>query len=182
MKYDRKMIMKRAWQIKNTNSEYIFGECLRMAWAETKAPKKVSTKRVINRTIPYSTYKNGAEWCETAGVCIKKGEYNKEDKTIDITINTKAYFLKDSKAMEIEENELKKLVKKFVDTEDEKIIFICEMREKAVKMGVGNANLFSFFYIGTDKEMEQYMKNCSKKDKEQCAVIKKLKEEYFVIG
>lgn len=113
---------------------------------------------------------------------LKKGEYNKEDKTIDIVIKTKPYFLKDSDAMGIEKEELNKLAAKFVNTEDKKVIFIFEMREKAVKMGVGNANLFSFFYIGTEKEMEQYMVNCSPKDKKQCEIIKMLKEQYFVIG
>lgn len=72
MKYNMGKIMKRAWEIKKQDKMYVFGECLKMAWAEAKAPKKVSTKRTINRTIPYSTYKNGAEWCETAGVDIKK--------------------------------------------------------------------------------------------------------------
>lgn len=40
MKYNRKQIMNRAWQIKNANSEYIFGECLKIAWAEAKAAQK----------------------------------------------------------------------------------------------------------------------------------------------
>ena len=31
-------IMTRAWKIKKENTNNIFGECLKMAWAEAKAP------------------------------------------------------------------------------------------------------------------------------------------------
>ena len=34
-----KMIMTRAWEIKKTDSRNIFGECLKMAWAESKNTK-----------------------------------------------------------------------------------------------------------------------------------------------
>lgn len=40
MRYDMKKIMKRAWQLKSINSEYIFSECLKIAWAESKAEQK----------------------------------------------------------------------------------------------------------------------------------------------
>ena len=33
-------IMKRAWEIKKEDSRYIFGLCLKMAWAEAKAESK----------------------------------------------------------------------------------------------------------------------------------------------
>lgn len=38
-KYDLSKIMKRAWEIKNEDSENLFGECLRMAWGEAKKTK-----------------------------------------------------------------------------------------------------------------------------------------------
>ena len=40
MKYNRKQIMARAWEIKSLDKEYIFGECLKIAWAEAKAERK----------------------------------------------------------------------------------------------------------------------------------------------
>lgn len=36
MKYDRKEIMKKAWEIKKENEKNIFGLCLKMAWAIAK--------------------------------------------------------------------------------------------------------------------------------------------------
>lgn len=36
----KKEIMKRAWEIKRENEKYIFGECLRMAWKDSKNPLK----------------------------------------------------------------------------------------------------------------------------------------------
>lgn len=36
MKYDRKAIMKKAWEIKKENEKNIFGLCLKMAWAIAK--------------------------------------------------------------------------------------------------------------------------------------------------
>ena len=41
MKYNMSKIMRRAWEIKRLDSEYIFGLCLRMAWAEAKEAAKV---------------------------------------------------------------------------------------------------------------------------------------------
>lgn len=41
MKYDISKIMKRAWEIKNEDCRNIFGECLRVAWAEAKAMDKI---------------------------------------------------------------------------------------------------------------------------------------------
>ena len=35
-KHNLAKIMKRAWQLKKENKENIFGECLKMAWAEAK--------------------------------------------------------------------------------------------------------------------------------------------------
>lgn len=35
-KYNLSDIMKRAWQLKRRNAANIFGECLKMAWAEAK--------------------------------------------------------------------------------------------------------------------------------------------------
>ena len=43
---NRAEIMKRAWQIKKEDSRYIFGLCLKMAWAEAKEGKKeIMTQR-----------------------------------------------------------------------------------------------------------------------------------------
>ncbi len=36
MKYDRKAIMKKAWEIKKENEKNIFALCLKMAWAIAK--------------------------------------------------------------------------------------------------------------------------------------------------
>lgn len=44
MKYDRKAIMKKAWEIKKENEKNIFGLCLKMAWAIAK--KETETKEL----------------------------------------------------------------------------------------------------------------------------------------
>ena len=36
MKYDLRMVMRRAWEIKKENRDNIFGLCLKMAWREVK--------------------------------------------------------------------------------------------------------------------------------------------------
>lgn len=36
-KFDLKKIMQRAWEIKKEDSRYVFGICLKIAWAEAKA-------------------------------------------------------------------------------------------------------------------------------------------------
>ncbi len=46
-KYNLSKIMKRAWEIKKENTDNIFGECLKMAWVETKAPAVKSKKELI---------------------------------------------------------------------------------------------------------------------------------------
>ena len=38
-------IMKRAWEIKKEDNSYIFGLCLKMAWAEAKEMKEEMTQR-----------------------------------------------------------------------------------------------------------------------------------------
>ncbi|MFG6393088.1 MAG: hypothetical protein K1W24_02695 [Lachnospiraceae bacterium] len=44
MKYNKSAIMKRAWTIKKSNPQNIFGLCLKMAWAETKEIIEVEVK------------------------------------------------------------------------------------------------------------------------------------------
>lgn len=39
--------MKRAWELKKENTDNIFGECLKMAWAEAKAPAEKTKKELI---------------------------------------------------------------------------------------------------------------------------------------
>lgn len=46
-KYSRAEIMRRAWEIKSQDKTYIFGECLKMAWAEAKAPKIEKTAKEL---------------------------------------------------------------------------------------------------------------------------------------
>lgn len=41
----RAWVMKRAWEIKKEDNSYIFGLCLKMAWAEAKAAKAEKTQR-----------------------------------------------------------------------------------------------------------------------------------------
>lgn len=48
-KYNVSEIMKRAWEIKKENEENIFSECLKMAWAEAKSPKKSEKEILIDR-------------------------------------------------------------------------------------------------------------------------------------
>lgn len=40
-------IMTRAWEIKRKNKDNMFGECLKMAWAEAKAPAEKTKKELI---------------------------------------------------------------------------------------------------------------------------------------
>lgn len=40
-------IMTRAWEIKKENTDNIFSECLKMAWAEAKAPVAEKTKKEL---------------------------------------------------------------------------------------------------------------------------------------
>ena len=40
-------IMRRAWQIQKEDSRYIFGLCLKMAWAEAKEGRMEQTKKTI---------------------------------------------------------------------------------------------------------------------------------------
>lgn len=44
-------IMKRAWELKKENTDNIFGECLKMAWAEAKGTDEVKITReyLINK-------------------------------------------------------------------------------------------------------------------------------------
>lgn len=47
MKIDKTKLFKTAWNIKNQNKKYIFGECLKMAWALVKKEKeKEEVKKV----------------------------------------------------------------------------------------------------------------------------------------
>ncbi len=46
-KYNLSRIMTRAWEIKKENTDNIFGECLKMAWAEAKAPAEKTKKELI---------------------------------------------------------------------------------------------------------------------------------------
>ena len=39
--------MTRAWEIKKENTDNIFSECLKMAWAEAKAPVAEKTKKEL---------------------------------------------------------------------------------------------------------------------------------------
>lgn len=42
MKYDMSAIMKRAWEIKREDSEYVFAACLKLAWAEAKVVERIA--------------------------------------------------------------------------------------------------------------------------------------------
>lgn len=46
MKYNRKEIMKKAWEIKKQNTNNVFGLCLKMAWAIAKEGTKVDAKEL----------------------------------------------------------------------------------------------------------------------------------------
>lgn len=56
-KFNLQKIMQRAWEIKKEDSRYIFGICLKIAWAEAKTPKII--KKVQKRTIKLKNIKNG---------------------------------------------------------------------------------------------------------------------------
>lgn len=49
MKVNLKEIMTRAWEIKRMNEDNIFGLCLKMAWAEAKAPKAETIDEIVKR-------------------------------------------------------------------------------------------------------------------------------------
>lgn len=56
-KFNLKNIMKRAWEIKKQDSQNLFSLCLKMAWAEAKAPKKANKKG--GRIMKLGNIKNG---------------------------------------------------------------------------------------------------------------------------
>lgn len=45
MKAASKRVMKRAWQLKKEDSNYIWSECLKMAWVEEKAGQLIKAKK-----------------------------------------------------------------------------------------------------------------------------------------
>lgn len=51
MKYNRKEIMKRAWEIKKEDNRNLFSICLKMAWEEAKGMKKENGKESIAKEI-----------------------------------------------------------------------------------------------------------------------------------
>lgn len=134
MKYNKSMIMKRAWEFKKATND-TFNACLKKAWAEAK-----SLHRIIKRRIHYSVFKSIKNKNLAEGVYMEKGEYHAEDKTIDVILTFDECFLfnfedkpgvtKLSTKMNVE------LLNKFNETKDEDIVFSEEIRKMAINEGI----------------------------------------------
>ena len=81
MKYDRREIMKKAWEIKKENEKNIFGLCLKMAWAIAKKEAEAKELPELQGSVKQIAWANSIREniIEKFNAEIKKFEENYDD-------------------------------------------------------------------------------------------------------
>lgn len=167
---NRKEIMARAWEIKRQDSRNLFGECLRMAWAESRI-KRIEG-RIVKREIAYADFKKIGELAD--GVTMKKGAYHADTKTIDITLSFDKYFLCEKDEVSMRE--------RFMKMSDENIVFSCEVERMAVKAGVTSRfALRNGCDMYADEDIDSRFAAASGKDKETYRIMKEVRSRIFCV-
>lgn len=183
--YNRKNIMKRAWELKKiTHKKETFSFCLKMAWQEAKQARgeiktqeetKQYRKREIIKLMKYSDYKKidvesrYHDYFNPAFPIfkIKIGEYHSNTKEIEIIIyideeNYKKYY--DVSSKEIREEEYKG-IEQFMSIPEEKV-FLRIYLEKYLLEECGlkrNTPFFNSCLSPAEEEQEENINSAKKR-------------------
>ncbi len=97
MKYNIKIIMSKAWEIKRQNSSNDFGLCLRWAWEMAKAPVKGEDHyiAILQKIVDASAQPEGWHLEAIARLWEKNGKSRTYFSIVETRINSKHYVVKE---------------------------------------------------------------------------------------
>lgn len=194
MKYNKKNIMKTAWELKrNEYKTETFSFCLKEAWKEAKkGGKKMSEKEVkeVKKILKYGDYKKHVEdlfLARTPEIKIRKGEYHADTKEIEVMISVDKNFFSKNKSFRADDYD-KERIERFFSTENEKVVFKFEYEKLLEEVGITKAKPVLFAEYTCMEDREENLESAAKRfqmgkiTKEEYERTVDLLENYFILG